>query len=102
MIEPYAYIYVHIYIGQVVIEPMHQISTEEQTSITDSVDKVLIDEQALLVARIANKSFTFNKELNCYEEDSKVCILYLNIFIYICMYIYRYLYAHMPTHIHMI
>jgi hypothetical protein len=83
----YTYTYIYMYIGQVVNEPVDPISTEEQITVTDNVDEVLIEEQALVVASIADRSFTFKEELNCYEEESEVCILYLNTFINTYVYI---------------
>jgi hypothetical protein len=61
-------------------EPVDPISTEEQITVTDNVDEVLIEEQALVVASIADRSFTF-------KEESVVCMLYLNTFINTYVYI---------------
>lgn len=60
---------------QVVIEPVDQISKEEQITITDNVNELLEEEQDTTAGIITDKSITFNEEASCYEAASEVCIL---------------------------
>lgn len=61
--------------GQVVIEPMEQISKEEQNTVTDNINELLEEGQDTTAEIIAEKSYTFNEEFSCYEAASEVCIL---------------------------
>lgn len=42
---------------------------------TDNVNEVLQEQQAITAEIITDKSFAINEELSCYDAGSEVCIL---------------------------